>query len=235
VEHHLKIRRFDPESGAGPYWARYTVDAEPTDTVLDALNAVKWYHDGSLALRQSCGQGVCGSDALRINGRNRLACKTLLRDVGRSVSVAPIAGLPVIKDLAVDTEPFFAQYRSVLPYLQCDDDPGETERRQTPEERARFDEATKCILCAACTTSCPSAWANDRFVGPAAIVQAYRFICDSRDSAGAERLAQLDGESGVWRCRTTFNCTDACPRGIAVTSCIGEIKLELAIGRRTGA
>lgn len=231
MEYHLKVRRYDPTNDAGQFWAHYTVEAEPTDTVLDALNSVKWYHDGSLALRRSCNHGVCGSDALRINGRNRLACKTLLESVGRKVTVAPIAGLPVVKDLVVDMEPFFDQYRSVRPHLICEGQPPERERLQSPAERERFDDATKCILCGACTTACPSLWASDEFVGPAAIVQAHRFLFDSRDEAGGERLAAMNDEVGVWRCRTAFNCTEACPRDIQVTRCIVQIKLVLATGR----
>ena len=220
----LRIKRFDAERDDKPHWEDYRVDVEPTDRVLDALHQVRWYQDGSLAFRRSCAHGVCGSDAMVINGHNRLACVLLVRDVGPSITVEPLRGLPVLKDLVVDMDAFFAQYRKVMPWLVNDEDPGETERRQSPQQRARFDDTTKCILCAACTTSCPIYWANDTYVGPAAIVNAHRFIFDSRDQAGEERLHILDEQSGVWRCRTAFNCTDACPRGIKVTEAIQEVK-----------
>jgi succinate dehydrogenase / fumarate reductase, iron-sulfur subunit len=224
VEVSLRIKRFDPERDTRPHWETYRVEVEPTDRVLDALHQVRWYQDGTLAFRRSCAHGVCGSDAMVINGHNRLACVLLVRDVGTTITVEPLRGLPVLKDLVVDMDAFFAQYRAVLPWLHNEADPGDTERLQSPEQRARFDDTTKCILCAACTTSCPIYWANESYVGPAAIVNAHRFIFDSRDEAGAERLHILDEQSGVWRCRTAFNCTDACPRGIKVTEAIQEVK-----------
>ena len=186
--------------------------------MLDALHQVKWYQDGTLAFRRSCAHGVCGSDAMVINGENRLACVLLVRDVGSEITVEPIRGLPVLKDLVVDMEPSSPSTRRSCRGSINDDEPGDRERLQSPEERARFDDTTKCILCAACTTSCPVYWANDTYVGPAAIVNAHRFIFDSRDDAGDERLDILDERTGVWRCRTAFNCTDACPRGIKVTA-----------------
>ncbi|MGF1505339.1 MAG: succinate dehydrogenase iron-sulfur subunit [Chloroflexi bacterium] len=232
----LKVRRFNPEQDEKPYFAEYTLkDVEPVDRVLDLLHHVKWYIDGTLALRRSCAHGICGSDAMRINGVNMLACKALVQNLIKgergTIQVEPMYGLKVIKDLVVDMEPFFDHYRSVMPFLVNDTIPeGGRERLQTPEQRERFDEGTKCILCAACTTSCPSYWANGTYVGPAAIVQAHRFIFDSRDEAGADRLAVLSEENGVWRCRTIFNCTTACPREIPVTQLIAEVKGE--IGRR---
>jgi succinate dehydrogenase / fumarate reductase iron-sulfur subunit len=226
----LKIKRFNPERDPAAWWGEYTVATEPTDTVLAALHAVKWYQDGSLALRRSCNHGICGSDAMRINGRNRLACKTLIQDVGQRITVEPMVGLPVIKDLVVDMKPFFASYRAVKPYLITTDEPPDRERLQSPEERERFDDSTKCILCACCTTGCPSFWASGEFFGPAAIVQAHRFIFDSRDEGAGERLAILNQPDGVWRCRTIFNCTEACPRGIEVTRRIGEVKKALLTG-----
>jgi succinate dehydrogenase / fumarate reductase, iron-sulfur subunit len=220
----LRIKRFDPEKDTRPHWETYQVEVEPTDRVLDALHQVRWYQDGTLGFRRSCAHGVCGSDAMVINGQNRLACVLLVRDLGSSITVEPLRGLPVLKDLVVDMDAFFAQYRKVMPWLVNEEEPGDTERLQSPEQRARFDDTTKCILCAACTTSCPIYWANESYVGPAAIVNAHRFIFDSRDEAGAERLHILDEQSGVWRCRTAFNCTDACPRGIKVTEAIQEVK-----------
>lgn len=226
----VKIRRFNPEKDRKPYWHEYTVDAAPTDRVLDLLVQIKGYQDGSLTFRRSCAHGVCGSDALVINGRNRLACKELVQDVGKHIVIEPLRGLPVIKDLAVDMEPFFRKYRSIKPFLMNDDPPPYNERLQSPEARARFDETTKCILCAACTTSCPSFWANDSYVGPAAIVQAHRFIFDDRDQGAQVRLALLAESDGVWRCRTVYNCVEACPRDIDVTRAIGEVKKAILTG-----
>jgi succinate dehydrogenase / fumarate reductase iron-sulfur subunit len=231
VDVHLRIKRFDPERDDKPHWEDYRVTVDEGDRVLDALHQVRWYQDGSLAFRRSCAHGVCGSDAMVINGANRLACVLLVRDVGAEITVEPLRGLPVLKDLVVDMDAFFAQYRSVLPHLVNETDPGDGERLQSPEERARFDDTTKCILCAACTTSCPVYWANDTYVGPAAVVNAHRFIFDSRDEAADERLAILDERSGVWKCRTAFNCTDACPRGIKVTEAIQEVKRAIVCPR----
>jgi len=230
----FRIQRFDPTKDKKPYYKEYQVELDPTDRVLDGLNQIKWYQDGSLTFRRSCAHGVCGSDAMRINGANGLACKVLMRDVGEKVTIEPLLGLPVIKDLVVDMEPFFAQYRSIMPYLVNDEVPPDgRERLQSIEERERFDDTTKCILCAACTTACPSFWANDQFVGPAAIVNAHRFIFDSRDRAAQERLDILNSKTGVWRCRTIYNCTVACPREIQITKAIGEVKQAILYGETT--
>lgn len=231
MEVELQIRRYNPEVDKKSHLGTYTVEAEPTDRVLDLLNRVKWYQDGTLAYRRSCAHGICGSDAMRVNGVNRLACKELVRDMGNKITIEPLLGLRVIKDLIVDMEPFWAHYRSVMPYFVNDDTPPTKERVQSQEERACYDDTTKCILCAACTTGCPSFWADGEFVGPAAIVQAHRFIFDSRDQAPLERLQILSGQFGVWRCRTVFNCTNACPREIKVTRAIGEVKRAIATGR----
>ncbi len=230
MEVELRIRRYNPEVDEQPHLETYMVEADPKDQVLDLLNQVKWYQDGTLAYRRSCAHGVCGSDAVRINGANRLACKVLVKDVGEKITVEPIMGLPVIKDLIVDMDPFWDHYRSVMPYFINDDPEPEKERLQSPEQRERFDDTTKCILCAACTTSCPSFWADDEYVGPAAIVQAHRFVYDSRDQAADRRLEILGEQMGVWRCRTVFNCTNACPRDIKVTQAIGELKQAIATG-----
>ncbi|HEX7949214.1 MAG TPA: succinate dehydrogenase iron-sulfur subunit [Candidatus Limnocylindrales bacterium] len=220
----LRILRFDPERDAAPHWNAYRVEADPrTDRVLDLLHRVKYEHDGTLTFRRSCAHGICGSDAMLINGRNRLACKERIEKLGRRISIAPLQGLPVVKDLVVDMDRFFESYRSVMPFLVNDQPVPERERIQSPEDRARYDDTTKCILCAACTTSCPSFWGSEDYVGPAAIVNAHRFIFDSRDHADHERLEILAGEDGVWRCRTIFNCTDACPRGIHITQAILEV------------
>jgi len=228
---HLRVKRYNPETDKRPHWQEFEVEAEPTDRVLDTLHTVKWTVDGTLTFRRSCAHGVCGSDAMVINGANGLACVQLIQDVGTSISLEPIRGLPVIKDLVVDMEPFFAQYRSVLPYLINSDEPGYKERLQAPEDRERFDDTTKCILCACCTTSCPVYWGNSDYVGPAAIVNAHRFIFDSRDQGAEQRLDILNQRSGVWRCRTVFNCSECCPRGIKVTEAIEEIKRAILYDR----
>ena len=235
----FKIRRINPEIQGKdkPYWQEYTLqDVEETDRVLELMHRVKWEQDGTLTFRRSCSSGICGSDAMRINGRNRLACKTLLRDVGPKIQIEPILGLPVLKDLIVDMEPFFEHYRAVMPFfINNDPVPADgRERLQTAEDRDRFDDTTNCILCAACTTSCPSFWANGKYVGPAAVVQAHRFIFDSRDQGAKERLNTLAEPNGVWRCRTIFNCTPACPREIEVTRAIGEVKLAIQRGGPEG-
>ncbi|HEY1407828.1 MAG TPA: succinate dehydrogenase iron-sulfur subunit [Promineifilum sp.] len=235
----LKIRRFNPETDRKSWWGEYSLeDVHRTDTVLDLLHRVKWEQDGTLALRRSCAHGVCGSDAMRINGANALACKTLVsrlpaKDGKARIQVEPLLGLPVEKDLIVDMEPFFDHYRSVLPYF-INDEPVPAdgrERLQSPEDRERFDDTTKCILCAACTSSCPSFWADDRYVGPAAIVQAHRFVFDSRDQGMEDRLEVLSDTFGVWKCRTIFNCTNACPREIKVTEAIADVKRAITSGK----
>jgi succinate dehydrogenase / fumarate reductase iron-sulfur subunit len=229
----LKIRRFNPEVSDESRWETFQVQGQPTDRVLDALHKVKWELDGTLTFRRSCAHGVCGSDAMRINGKNRLACKTLLKDVNpdKPISVEPIQGLPVLKDLIVDMEPFFAAYRSVLPFLITSGSEPTRERIQSQADRDRFDDTTKCILCAACTTSCPVFWADGQYFGPQAIVGAHRFIFDSRDEGTQQRLDILNDAEGVWRCRTTFNCSEACPRGIEVTKAIQEVKRALIFRR----
>lgn len=229
----LKVFRYNPEVDKKPHHSTYRVEAQPTDRVLDLLEYVKDHLDGTLSFRRSCAHGVCGSDAMRINGINRLACKVLVKDLNsNTITVEPILGLAVVKDLIVDMEPFFEHYRSVMPYFVNDEPVAENvERHQTPEERARFDDTTKCILCAACTTSCPSFWANGEYVGPAAIVSAHRFIFDSRDRAAVERLRILNDQFGVYRCHTIFNCTVACPREIQVTKAIGEVKKAIVTSR----
>jgi len=238
VERTFRIKRFDPDADVKPHFEEYVVDLEPTDRVLDGLNEIKWHQDGTLTYRRSCAHGVCGSDAMRINGVNRLACKVLLRDLlpkkankQLTITIEPIRGLPVHKDLVVDMEPFFDAYRAVKPFLITSGNPPTRERIQSATDRARYDDTTKCILCACCTTSCPVYWSEGSYFGPAAIVNAHRFIFDSRDEAAAERLDILNEVDGVWRCRTTFNCTESCPRGIQVTQAIQEVKRALMFAR----
>jgi succinate dehydrogenase / fumarate reductase iron-sulfur subunit len=226
MEVNLRVLRYNPETDSAPHFEDYKVEADPTDRILDLLHYVKWYQDGSLAVRRSCAHGICGSDAVVINGVNALACKVLVRDLEQPIVVEPIRGLPVQRDLIVDMEPFFAGYRAVKPWLIVDETEHEParERYQSPEDRERFDDTTKCILCAACTTACPIFWSDEEYVGPAAIVNAHRFIFDSRDRGRAERLEILSTKNGAFKCRTAFNCSDACPRGIKVTQAIQEVK-----------
>ena len=222
----LRLLRFNPETDTEAHFEEYTVDAEPMDRLLDCLHKVKWFHDSSLALRRSCAHGICGSDAMVINGKNALACKVLVKDLAQPITVEPIRGLPQIKDFIVDMDPFFQGYLAVKPWLITDKKEKEParERLQSPEDRERFDDTTKCILCAACTTSCPIFWSDEEYVGPAAIVNAHRFIFDSRDRGGAERLEILSQHDGAFKCRTAFNCTYACPRDIKITKAIQEVK-----------
>ncbi|KJY42697.1 succinate dehydrogenase [Streptomyces sp. NRRL B-1568] len=229
----FRLRRFNPEVSGEATWQDFEVEIDPKERVLDALHKIKWDLDGSLTFRRSCAHGICGSDAMRINGRNRLACKTLIKDLNpdKPITVEPIKGLTVLKDLVVDMEPFFQAYRDVMPFLITKGNEPTRERRQSAEDRERFDDTTKCILCAACTSSCPVFWNDGQYFGPAAIVNAHRFIFDSRDEAGEQRLEILNDKDGVWRCRTTFNCTDACPRGIEVTKAIQEVKRALITRR----
>ena len=228
----FRVLRYDPSKDKAPRWQEFQLPCDPMERVLTALNRIKWEQDGSLTFRRSCAHGVCGSDAMRINGRNRLACKTLIKDldISQPIYVEPIKGLDVEKDLVVDMNPFYEAYKDVKPFLIASDKP-QKERLQSPEDRERFDMTTKCILCAACTSSCPVFWTDGQYFGPAAIVNAHRFIFDSRDEASDVRLEILNDKEGVWRCRTTFNCTEACPRGIEVTRAIAEVKQAILRGK----
>lgn len=229
----IRIRRFNPEVSEDAVWQDFQIEIDPKERVLDALHKIKWELDGTLTFRRSCAHGICGSDAMRINGKNRLACKTLIKDINpeKPITVEAIKGLTVLKDLVVDMDPFFQAYRDVMPFLVTKGNEPTRERLQSAEDRERFDDTTKCILCAACTSSCPVFWNDGQYFGPAAIVNAHRFIFDSRDEAGEQRLEILNDRDGVWRCRTTFNCTDACPRGIEVTKAIQEVKRALITRR----
>jgi succinate dehydrogenase / fumarate reductase iron-sulfur subunit len=229
----LKIFRYNPEKDKRGRYETYQLEADENERVLDLLEMVKGHHDGTLSFRRSCAHGICGSDSMRINGRNQLACKTLVRDLGDKITVEPLLGLKVIKDLIVEMEPFFDNYKKVLPYFINDSPPPANgkERLQSPEQRERFDDTTKCILCAGCTTSCPSFWSSNDYLGPAALVTAHRFIFDSRDEAAERRLKVVSETSGVARCHTVFNCTLACPRDIQITKAIGELKVAIITGK----
>ncbi|CAH1386722.1 succinate dehydrogenase iron-sulfur subunit [Candidatus Nitrotoga sp. M5] len=221
----FKIYRYNPETDEQPYMRNYELDIEVGDMMLlDALLLIR-EQDDSLSLRKSCREGVCGSDAMNINGRNGLACITQLSSLKQPIELRPLPGLPVIRDLIVDMSQFFKQYHSIKPYLVNNDPPPETERLQSPAQRAELDGLYECILCACCTTACPSFWWNpDKFVGPAGLLQAYRFIVDSRDQATSERLDYLEDPYRLFRCHTIMNCVDVCPKGLNPTAAIGKIK-----------
>jgi succinate dehydrogenase / fumarate reductase, iron-sulfur subunit len=227
----LKIQRYNPETGKTPYFQEYTVEMDPNERLLDALMKIKRFQDGSLGFRKSCAHGVCGSDAMRINGKDGLACKTLVKDVvrndGDTVTVEPLRHLPVQRDLIVDQDEFFAKYRSVKPYLINEEPVDKRERIQTQEERMVFDDTTNCILCASCYSACPILGENKTFLGPAAISQAFRFLADSRDRGIEERLSILDTPDGVWPCENHFLCTKSCPRSILITKRINQTKTML--------
>jgi succinate dehydrogenase / fumarate reductase iron-sulfur subunit len=235
----LQIQRYNPELNEQPHFEDYPVEVEPTDRILDALMQVKNYQDGTLALRRSCAHGVCGSDAMIINGQERLACKTLVQDVadadGIVVKIEPLKHLPLLRDLMVQQEEFFARWRRVKPFLINDEEVAEKERVQSPEQRAVFDDPTKCILCASCYSACPILdGKNTAFIGPAALAQAARFIFDSRDRGFPERLEILDRPDGVWACENHFQCTRVCPRGIKITKNINLSKRRITKAKEEG-
>ena len=221
----FEIYRYNPEQDDKPYMKSYDITLEPSDRMLlDALIRIKAVDD-SLSLRRSCREGVCGSDAMNINGKNGLACITRLADLKEPVQLRPLPGLPVIRDLVVDMSQFFKQYHSIKPYLQNKEVAPEQERIQMPVDREELDGLYECILCACCTTACPSFWWNpDKFVGPAGLLVAYRFIADSRDQATSERLDDLEDPYRLFRCHSIMNCVDVCPKGLNPTRAIGKIK-----------
>jgi succinate dehydrogenase / fumarate reductase iron-sulfur subunit len=222
----FSLYRYNPEAGAEPRMQTFVLeDIEPGMMLRDALLRIKHEQDGSFTFRHSCGEGVCGSDAVNINGRNGLACITPLRGLKEPVEVRPLPGMPVIRDLVVDMSGFYEHYRAVKPYLTVHGPEPEVEYRQSPAERDRLDGLYECILCACCSTACPSFWWNpEKFRGPAALLQAYRFLADSRDQATEERLAELEGPFRLFRCHSIMNCADVCPKGLNPTRAIGRIK-----------
>lgn len=225
----FRIYRYNPETDQRPHIQKHELDDDcGAVMLLDALLLIK-EQDDSLSFRRSCREGVCGSDAMNINGRNGLACIMPLRDLKQPIDICPLPGLPVIRDLVVDLTQFYNQYRAVKPWLINNDPEPEIERLQTPQERERLDGLYECILCACCSTACPSFWWNpDRFLGPAALLQAWRFLADSRDQATGERLDDLEDPYRLFRCHTIMNCTDVCPKDLNPTRAIGEIKQMLA-------
>lgn len=229
----FEIYRYDPDKDERPYMQKLEVELQPTDKMLlDAILRIKNDVDDSFAIRRSCREGVCGSDAMNINGKNGLACTTNLKTLKEPIVLKPLPGLPVVRDLIVDMTFFFDQYHSIQPFLINNDPPPEKERLQSPEEREELNGLYECILCGCCSTACPSFWWNpDKFVGPAGLLQAYRFIADSRDQATSERLDDLEDPYRLFRCHTIMNCTDVCPKGLNPSEAIGKIKEMLV--RRT--
>ncbi|NIP74428.1 MAG: succinate dehydrogenase iron-sulfur subunit [Gammaproteobacteria bacterium] len=221
----FSIYRYSPETDTAPYMQDFELgEVKPGMMLLEALLALK-AQDETLSFRRSCGEGVCGSDGMNINGRNGLACITPLAELSEPVVVRPLPGVPVVRDLVVDLSGFYRQYRAVTPYLIVKDPEPEVEWRQSPEDRDQLDGLYECILCACCSTSCPSYWWNpDKFLGPAALLQSWRFLADSRDQATDERLEALEGPYRLFRCHTIMNCTNVCPKGLNPTRAIGKIK-----------
>lgn len=218
------IYRYNPEVDGKPYMKEYRLDVERGMMLRDALLKIKEM-DESFSFRHSCGEGVCGSDAMSINGMNGLACLTSVESLKEPVEVRPVPGMPVIRDLIVDMSQFYHHYRSIKPYMIVHDSEPEVEYLQTPEQREKLDGLYECILCGCCTTSCPSFWWNpDKFRGPAALLQAYRFMADSRDQGTHERLAELDGPYRLFRCHSIMNCVNVCPKGLNPTMAIHNIK-----------
>ncbi len=229
----FSIYRYNPEKDEKPYMQEFTLDTEAHRCimVLDALLAIRNTQDDSLTLRRSCREGVCGSDGMNINGKNSLACTTRLADLKQPIVIRPLPGLPVKRDLLVDMTPFYKQYERVEPWLQNDQPVPAKERLQSPEDRAKLDGLYECILCGCCSTACPSFWWNpDKFVGPAGLLQSYRFLADSRDTEKSARLAELADPFSVFRCRGIMNCVDVCPKGLNPTQAISHIKDMMVSG-----
>ena len=224
----FSISRYNPDKDEKPYLQDYELDILTSDRMLlDVLLRIK-EQDPSLSMRKSCHEGVCGSDAMNINGRNGLACITRVRDLKEPVVLHPLPGFPIIRDLIVDMTNFFKQYHSIKPYLINDDPPPEKERLQSPAQRDKLNGAYECILCACCSSQCPSFWWNpDKFVGPAGLIQAYRFVFDSRDTATDARLDDLNDAYRLFRCRTIMNCSEVCPKGLEPSHAIEMIRLSM--------
>ena len=221
----ISIYRFDPDKDKKPRMQDYEVERSATDVMLlDLLIKIK-AQDDSVSMRMSCREGVCGSDAMNINGKNGLACITKIDDLKHPIVIRPVPGLPVIRDLVVDMDQFFEHYHSIKPYLVNHDEPPKQERLQSPKDRKKLDGLYECILCGACTTACPSFWWKpDKFIGPAGLLQAYRFLADSRDQATEDRLEVLDDPDRLYRCHNIMNCADVCPKGLSPSKAISQIK-----------
>jgi succinate dehydrogenase / fumarate reductase iron-sulfur subunit len=227
----LKVFRFDPQRDKEPYYQIFEVEADPMDRILDCLNRIRWEQDPTLSFRMSCGHGVCGSDGMRINGISALACQKLVKDFkeDEEILIEPLQVFKVVKDLIVDLDLFFEKYTSIKPYLVTQNAPPDQERIQPPEDHKKFEDAIRCILCGCCTSACPvnQNKETESYVGPAALVRAFRYLFDSRDEASEERIALLDNKDGAWGCQTKWKCTEVCPKKIPVTKQIGQIKKRI--------
>ena len=231
VKKTFRMMRYNPATDKEPSFKDYTIECSPMERVLTALNRLKWEQDGSISYRRSCGHAVCGSCGMTIQGASRLACKTLVKDIsGDVIVVEPLKGFPVAKDLVVDMEHFFHKYRSILPFFHSDSPKPVKERLQSPDEQVHIDDPAKCILCGCCTSSCPSFWKNDDYLGPAALLKAWRFVADTRDESATERLAAVNGENGLWRCHLIFNCMEACPKEIDIPAALSKLKRAVIWG-----
>lgn len=228
----FKIKRFDPEKDRESRWEKFRIEMELTDRVLDGFIKIKDTLDGSLTFRRSCAHGICGSCAVKINGKSGLACQTLIKDVPPGeIVIEPLPAFPVIKDLVVDIEPFFAKNQEAMPYLINNEPPPERERLQSPDDQKEILQSIACIMCGCCTSSCPSYWADKEYMGPSALLKAYRFIMDSRDRASEERLSSTAKPHGLWRCHSIYNCVEVCPKEIDITSHIAKLK-RLAVKKK---
>ena len=227
----FKILRFSPEKDKQPRWESFKLECSPMERVLTALNRIKWQQDGSLSYRRSCGHAVCGSCGMTIQGASRLACKTLVKDIpGDEIVVEPLKGFPIVKDLVVDMEHFFHKYRAIKPWFETSDPAPVKERVQSPEDQQAIDDPARCILCGCCTASCPSFWKNNGYLGPAALLKAWRFVADTRDEAGQDRIDLVNGENGLWRCHLIFNCLEACPKEIDIPAALSKLKRAVIFG-----
>ena len=226
AKYSLKISRYSPGKDRKAYIQTYIIEAEPTWSILDCLNQIKWHHDGTLAFRRSCRSGICGSCAMNINGKNRLACETQIGDLKKkTIIIKPLPFFEIIRDLVVDFDWFFNGIKSIKPYLIPErKSPENKERSQSKEARGKLDGLYECIHCGACTSSCPSFWHNERFPGPAALLKAYRYTADSRDGGKRERYPLIDTDDGIWLCHTNFNCVEACPKNLNPTRAIQQLK-----------
>ncbi len=227
----FRIQRFNPDNDTAPKWQDFTIECSPKDRILSVLNRIKWETDGSVSYRRSCGHAVCGSCGMTIQGSSRLACKTLVQDIpGNTIEIRPLQGFPVVKDLVVDMEHFFHKYRAIKPYFESHSPAPVKERIQSPADQMHIDDPAKCILCGCCTSSCPSFWKNDGYLGPAALLKAWRFVADTRDESGADRLAVVNGTNGLWRCHLIFNCMEACPKEIDIPAALSKLKRAVVYG-----
>lgn len=223
----VKVLRYNPEKDTKPHWQTFKPEIEHNSTILDILNTIHWDIDGTLAFRRSCRSAICGSCAMKVNGQNILACETPMHQFkSKKLKIEPLPGFPILKDLVVDMDPFFDKLERIKPYLDLKKAIPDKEYIQSPEEFEQIREPVLCILCGACTSSCPSLWANEDYLGPAALLKAYRFIFDSRDDGATERLDIINDRNGLWRCHTIFNCMEACPKNINITEFLSRLKVK---------